>query len=445
MSVVGLITEYNPFHLGHRYHIAEAKRLTGADTAIVIMSGNYVQRGEPSFTDKYTKTKIALNNGADMVIELPYCFACSSAEFFSYAAVSILDRLKVVDFLCFGTENDDLCVLSSIADILANEPEIYRSFLNNELKQGSSFAHAREIALIQYISQHKFCTDYSTEDVQTVNNNISKCPSLTNDNIAALKSCDIHEILSTPNNILAIEYLKALSKRNSTIKPVALKRVNASYHDNTRDKRFYSATAIRKLAEHSYDDLKATLNKIDSHYSSSFMNSFPVFPNDYSAMLGHSLHTHILNDTLNNIFGMTPQLSNRIRNNIEAYTDVIQFTDILKTKEISYTAVARALLHCVLNIFNDDIAEYMDNHICSFVRILGFSVQGNCLFKLIKSNSDMEIITRLAGFEKNARLNLSDKKLIKNNIYCDNLYRMICKQKYNSNLPTEYTAFMQKL
>ena len=419
MSVVGLITEYNPFHLGHKYHISEAKRLTGADTAIVIMSGNYVQRGEPSFVDKYTKTKIALSNGADMVIELPYCFACASAEYFAYGTVSILNMLGIVDFLCFGTENNDIGILTAIADILSSEPYMYRTFLNNEVKKGVSFAYAREAALIQYIEQ---C---STD-------------------IAALKSVDIHSILSSPNNILAIEYLKALSMQKSNIKPVAINRINASYHDSSMDKRFYSATAIRRLAKHSYDDLNDTLNSIDSHYSSSFMKSFPVLPDDFSVMVGYSLQTHIFNNTLKDIFGMTEALSNRIKNNIENYINIVQFTDMLKTKDISYTAISRALLHCMLNIFSNDIAEYMDNNVCSFVRVLGFSTNRNNIFKLIKSSSDIEIITGLKGFENNTDLNSTDKKLIKNGIYCDNLYRMVCSQKYSSKLPTEYTSFLQK-
>lgn len=410
MSTVGLITEYNPFHLGHKYHISEAKRLTGADTAIVIMSGNYVQRGEPSFADKYTKTKIALNNGADLVIELPYCFACASAEYFAYGAVSILDRLGVTDFLCFGAENNDINTLTAIADILSSEPDMYRSFLNNELKKGISFPQARETALGQY-------TGWDT--------------------------ADIHNILSAPNNILAIEYLKALSKLKSSIKPVSLKRINASYHDNSRDKRFYSA-AIRSLAECSYDDLRNTLDNIDNHYLSSFMKSFPILPDDFSVMVGYSLHTHIFNNTLNHIFGMTKALSNRIRKNMGNYINITQFSHLLKTKDISYTAVSRALLHCVLNIFSDDMAEYMDNDICSFVRVLGFSADHDNIFNLIKASSDMEIITGLKGFEDNARLNPTDRKLIRNGIYCDNLYRMVCSQKYNSKLPTEYASFLQK-
>ncbi len=411
MSTVGLITEYNPFHLGHKYHISEAKRLTGADTAIVIMSGNYVQRGEPSFADKYTKTKIALNNGADLVIELPYCFACASAEYFAYGAVSILDRLGITDFLCFGAENNDINTLTAIADILSSEPDMYRSFLNNELKKGISFPQAREAALGQY-------TGWNT--------------------------ADIHNILSAPNNILAIEYLKALSKLKSSIKPVSLKRINASYHDSTRDKRFYSAAAIRSLAEYSYNDLRNTLDNIDNHYLSSFMKSFPILPDDFSVMVGYSLHTHIFNNTLNHIFGMTKALSNRIRKNMGNYINITQFSHLLKTKDISYTAVSRALLHCVLNIFSDDMAEYMDNDICSFVRVLGFSADHDNIFNLIKASSDMEIITGLKGFEDNARLNPTDRKLIRNGIYCDNLYRMVCSQKYNSKLPTEYAFFLQK-
>ena len=447
MSIVGLITEYNPFHLGHKYHIEQAKRLTGADTAIVIMSGSYVQRGEPSFLDKYTKTKIALNNGADMVIELPCCFACASAEYFAYGAVSVLDKLGIVDFLCFGAENDDMGTLFAIARILSDEPDLYCTFLNEFLRQGASFAYAREAALIKYIEKLTADIERNKKYSQLTPDIVyaKKYSQLTDDNISVLKDADIHGILSAPNNILAIEYLKALLKRKSKIKPVALKRINACYHDNTSDSRFYSAAAIRKLAEHSYDDLKYTLEQIDSDYLTSFMSSFPVFTTDYSAMSGYSLRTHIFNGTLNNVFGMTRQLSNRIRKNIDDFTDIVQFTDMLKTKDLSYTAVSRALLHCVLDIFNDDMSEYMNNDVCSFVRILGFSSEHEKVFKLIKSSSDMEIITGLAGYESNSRLNSTDKKLIKNSIYCDSLYRMICRQKYNSKLPTEYTSFIQKL
>ena len=162
-------------------------------------------------------------------------------------------------------------------------------------------------------------------------------------------------------------------------------------------------------------------------------------------MLGYSLHTHICDNTLNSIFGMTTQLSNRVRNNIDDFITADSFTDMLKTKEVSYTAVSRALLHCMLNIYTDDVNEYLDNDICSFVRVLGFSKSQDKMFKAIKATSDMRIITRLADLESSTELNPLDKRLIKSGIYCDNLYRMICRQKYNSMLPTEYTAFMQKI
>ena len=178
MKVVGLITEYNPFHLGHKYHIEKAKELTNADYCIVVMSGNYVQRGEPSFVDKYTKTTVALSNGADLIIELPIPFACASAEFFATAAVTILDRLGCVNFICFGSECDDLGTLKSLSDILVSEPSEYKNILSEGLKSGLSFPSARALAL-------KKCADIE----------------------------DIDNIISSPNNILSIEYLKSLKKR----------------------------------------------------------------------------------------------------------------------------------------------------------------------------------------------------------------------------------------
>ena len=176
MKVAAIITEYNPFHNGHKFHIEETKRITGADYIIVIMSGNFVQRGEPSIIDKYSRTSMALGNGADSILELPTCYACSSAEYFAYGAISILNKLGIVDYLCFGSECNHIEHMHTIAQILANPTKSFTSYLNECLKKGNSYPKARELALINHFRNN---TDFNSQDIKN--------------------------IISSPNNILGIE------------------------------------------------------------------------------------------------------------------------------------------------------------------------------------------------------------------------------------------------
>ena len=187
MKIVGLITEYNPFHNGHLYHIEEAKRVTGADTVVVVMSGDYVQRGTPAVMPKRLRTEMALKCGAGAVFELPVCYASGSAEFFAMGAVSLLDHLGAVDSICFGSESNDLEALQEIAGILLEEPDGYQELLKEALRSGQSYPSARQKALAG-------CTG--------------------NDALASL--------LDDPNNILGIEYLKALRKLNSSMVPYTI-------------------------------------------------------------------------------------------------------------------------------------------------------------------------------------------------------------------------------
>ncbi len=402
MKTVGLITEYNPFHLGHKYHIERAKELTGADNSIVIMSGNYVQRGTPSFVDKYTKTRVAINNGADLIIELPFCFACASAEYFAYSAVSILDKLNITDYLCFGSENDDIALLSDIADILSTEPPEYRNALKEYLKSGCSFPLARQNALIDYISKEK--------------------PSKSAADIKVIK-----EIVKSPNNILGIEYIKALKKRNSSIVPVCFKRINAGYHDTDVSTRFYSATAIREN-----DDLHDTLKSIDAYYMENYNKTYPVLPDLFSGILGASLITHLHHGTLEEIFGVSKDLTDRISNNIDNFIDFTSFTDTLKTKELSHTAISRALLHIMLNITKNDIADYISNDIADYIRVLGFNKKGAGLLGNISKKSDMAILTKMSDSTDLLKdLPSHNKRLFDNWLYADSLYRMTGVNKYN--------------
>ena len=216
MKIVGLITEYNPFHNGHLYHIKESLRVTGADAAVVVMSGDYVQRGTPAIMPKRIRAEMALMCGAGAVFELPVCYATGSAELFALGAVSLLESLGIVDSICFGSECDDLPSMEQLAELLLEEPEAYQILLKDYLKQGMSFPRARQEAILSYTEDPRFA-----------------------------------EILRNPNNILGIEYLKAIKKIGSRMEPYTIARRGAQYHDEELDSDYSSATAIRSLLAYS--------------------------------------------------------------------------------------------------------------------------------------------------------------------------------------------------
>lgn len=204
MKVIGIIAEYNPFHNGHAYQIREIKKRTGADYVIAAMSGDFVQRGAPAVIDKYARAKMALSCGIDLVLELPVLWATSSAESFAMAGVTMFEKTGCVDGICFGAETDNLPLLSMAADILADEPDAYRDALLSNIKRGLNFPRARVSALLHALPESDADTSMADE---------------------------LQEALDSPNNILAIEYLKALKRRGSAMVPLLLKREGAGYHD----------------------------------------------------------------------------------------------------------------------------------------------------------------------------------------------------------------------
>ena len=212
-TVLGIIAEYNPFHNGHLYHIEESKRKTGAKYVIAVITGNFAQRGETSLVNKWVKTQMALQSGVDLVLELPTIYSISSAENFAEGAIKILDSLKIVDTISFGTETSDLAALNNIVTVLSNEPKEYKAILSHELQKGISYPKARDNALMMYLN-----------DIKRYAN-----------------------ILSEPNNTLAVEYLKAIRKLKSHIMPVSVKREKVYYNDEKIVDEFASGTAIRKM------------------------------------------------------------------------------------------------------------------------------------------------------------------------------------------------------
>ncbi|MEG0377612.1 MAG: nucleotidyltransferase family protein, partial [Eubacterium sp.] len=210
MLIQAIICEYNPFHNGHAYQIKAGKTDTGSTHTLALMSGSIVQRGSFALSDKWLRAQTALLSGADLVCELPYAYAAQSAEYFAGGAIKILNALNCCDFLSFGSESGNLDSLRKIAGILAHEPPDFQKVLKDALNTGVSFPKARTIAFEALYGEH------------------------------------FSSYLREPNNILGIEYLKALLRTNSPITPVTIKRQGSGYHEQAIKTTTASASAIRK-------------------------------------------------------------------------------------------------------------------------------------------------------------------------------------------------------
>ncbi len=407
MKICGLITEYNPFHNGHIHHMKEAREITGCDYLIVVMSGNYVQRGTPAIIDKYERTRMALDGGADLVLELPTLFSTAPARTFALSAVNLLHQLGCVDYICFGSEHGDLTDLARIADVLNNEPEEFRSELKNLMRSGLNYPTARSIAL----------------------------QSLLGDEIAHLD-----ELLQKPNNILGIEYLRALNTLNSSIKPVTVKRWTTEYHAL---ESFYedvaSATTIRNLL---YDE--DGFEKITSYVSPYTAREFalqygvstPVRADDFSQILQYRLETE--KDRLTDYLDFTPELSERVKNLLPDVYTFKEWSAALKTKNMTHTRINRALLHLILNIRTGDLSAYEDEEFCMYARILGFRKNSSALLSKIKDNTALPLISKMADAKKL----LSEKafRLLMIDVSASNVFRNIVYQKFGTLLKDDFTS-----
>ncbi len=367
MQVNGIIAEYNPFHNGHKYQLEEARRRTCAGYTIIVMSGNFVQRGAPALLDKHSRAEMALRCGADLVLELPTLYASSSAEYFASGAVALLDKLGVVTHLCFGSECGDVTLLTQIANILADEPAEYSAALKRFMQQGYSYPNARVNALMQL---YPFLEGH-------------------------------WQVFSSPNNILAIEYLKALHRRKCTIQPVTTKRTGAGYHDRQTDKEICSALALRQalyagsapsqLCYH----MPAEAGQI---LADRLSRNRLLRLNNFSSMLHYKLlleRDHGFQDYLD----VSADLSARIQNRLGEYTNFDSFCDVLKTKEMTYNRISRCLLHILLDITKADMDMGRAMDYVPYARILGFRKGSEPLLSAIKEKSSIPLVSKLADAE----------------------------------------------
>lgn len=390
MKIVGLITEYNPFHNGHKYHIEKAKEITGADYVIAVMSGNFVQRGAPAILPKHLRTAMALDGGCDMVIELPVCYATGSAEYFASGAISILDNLGCVDVVCFGSECGNYEILETIARILVNEPLEYKELLQTYLKQGNSFPVARQQALKNYFH----------DDV-------------------------LDAVLESPNNILGIEYIKAMLLRNSSMKGYTITREGASYHDDNLSNKFSSASAIRnQIKNNNNPDFEILENHTTKYCIDILKNEYqvryPVVFDDFSLLLRYKLLSET-KESLTEYMDITPDLANRIINTRNDFLHFTQFVEVLKTKELTYSRISRCLFHILLNIRKC----HPGNN--TYAHVLGFRKDSAELFSILKVQSQIPVITKLTdrdAFDEYCQ------ELLEKDIYASDLYESVVSHKF---------------
>ncbi|MBQ2987070.1 MAG: nucleotidyltransferase [Tyzzerella sp.] len=395
MKIVGLIAEYNPFHNGHQYHIEKAKEITGADAVIVVMSGNFVQRGAPAIMPKHLRAEMALKAGASLVLELPVCYATGTAEQFAYGAVSILNSLGCVEAICFGSECGDINVLSELTEVLCNEPVEYKDALQKHLRNGLSFPLARQKAIEEvYPSQ------------------------------------DFSDILGQPNNILGIEYLKALYRLDSKMKPYTIQRVSSQYHDVELQEQFSSATALRQaILNGNFENLNGQvpsdcMTLLERYYQT----RYPIFTNEFSLLLKYRLLSET-KSSLTQYADVSEELANRIYNQLNNFVSFEQFCELLKTKEMTYSRISRALLHILLGIKKTNYTDIQ------YARVLGFRKDDSNVLTVIKNASAIPLLTKLT-----ATKDLSDSTvhMLNQDIYASNLYESVVTDKLNTPFINEH-------
>lgn len=417
MKTAAVIAEYNPFHKGHEYHLSKTRAMTDADYLIVVMSGDFVQRGAPAFMNKYLRTRMALAGGADIVLELPSRYALSSAEGFSEGAVSLLDRLGVVNLLSFGSECGSASQLSAFAQqISALEADpAFSSALKLYQKQGLSYPAAVQKAMLSSAKHSDTCPP----------------------------SVDF-----LPNNILGVEYCKSLIRRGSRITPVSMIRNGEGYHSpNISSGSYSSASAIRVTAAAHENRVDALLK--DTVFSSQIpAQVLPIWKSDRSfhygldeqdfSLLMHYKLLSIQEEGYAQFEDCSEDLSLKIRKFLPEYRDFSAFCQLLKSKDLTYTRISRVLMHILLDIRKKDgFLKDSDSVLqIPYARLLGFRENATPLLNQIKRESEIPLVVKPA--DASSLLSEDALSLFEEDIRVAHIYETVASRKNQSPLCNEY-------
>ena len=421
MKIVGLITEYNPFHAGHLYHMQQARKLTGADYCVVLMSGSFVQRGEPAIFDKYLRTKTALLAGADLVLEIPAAFSTASAHEFAAYGVALLSAIGV-DAVVFGSECGQVEILKQAAYALNHESAEFQERLRKGLKAGLTYPQARAKALGE--TQAGGTRVENVEDFHA-NTDVS------NSHIWS-------SILNSPNNILGIEYLRAAEDLHSPMEFYTISREGSGYHEDTlSEAKFPSASAIRGIIRNSLSKDKDLLDILASHLPAvthpAYTGAVPVFVDDFSGLLNATV---LQMQATFSIADLSPELAARLTKPPYFPLSFEERIQALKTRQLTYTRVSRALLHLVLGMREEDISRWKDEGYALYARILGFRRQSSPLLSCLHKKSSIPLITKMADAAQS--LAPSALALLEQEVYASHLYQTV-RIKRGGVFQNEYT------
>lgn len=391
MQIAGIIAEYNPFHNGHFYQISQTKKDTNCDAIVAIMSGNFSQRGTATISDKYTRTKMALQGGVDLVLELPVPFATASAEFFAGGAVKLLHQTNIIDLISFGSECGDLSLLQEVSDVLLHKKEYLDPLIKEYLKQGLSFPRARTKALSNYLLP---IVPDSKQDL-------------------------LQNVLESPNNILGIEYIKALTSLNSTIKPYTVKRMGSNYHDTAIYGPLASATAIREslttdATQHKYCMPPSSFELLDSHHLPSMEK------------LASFLHFKLIfsqEEDLYSLWDIPKDLINTFVKSAQSAPSYSELVKLATSKTYTRATVQRALLRILLELKTSDMNHILTQNELPYIRVLGCKKDSTWLLNQISKRSTTPLITNLG--KQQHLLNECGKQLISYEIRATKLYHYL--------------------
>ena len=359
MKIAAIVCEYNPFHTGHAHHIAKTREKTGADAILCLMSGNFVQRGRPAMFDKFFRAEMALLNGADLVLELPFCYAGQSAAYFAQGAVRMLQDTGVVTHLSFGTETADLEKLQTIAHGLAQESEEFRQELKSQLKMGVKYPLARARAL----------------DIPT---------------------------LTGSNDILAIEYLLAIKRFGAAFSPIVIKREGAGYNqaDIPKEDAYISATGLRGLLRRGELDRALDFVQDNCHrqlkekINCGQYTDFEVLS---SYVLG-KLRT-MTAEEIADYPDVSEGLENRIKQAAVCSIDMAHLLENIQTKRYTQTRIARILCNIAVGLKKQDFTRFQKNG-AGYLRVLGATETGQRVLKKIKTQTMMPVLTKAAHSDR---------------------------------------------
>ncbi len=407
MTILGIIAEYNPFHNGHLYHLKKTKELTGAKFSIAVMSGNFLQRGEPALLDKWTRARMALSAGIDLIVEMPFVFASQDARGFAHAGVQLLDALGIVNYISFGCEEDKIESLTELAELIRKEPPYFQQILREEVRKGASFPKIREKAMLKYYK--KYGSNFK------------------NTSLAKTK-----EILNQPNNVLALEYLQSLQNINSPMKPIPIKRIGSEYLQNKLEGQYSSATAIReKIFQNYFEHNSIPLEGLSSAMpDSSYQIILTELEKGINPIMLSSFEQAILShlrrispSAIKEIHGIQEGLENRLKESAVSSNTIENLIQKTKSKRYTRTRIQRILIHSLFYLTHKEIVTFNKGG-PQYCRVLGMTENGKTVLKKLKVKSELPVIIKLKNFSKHNNIdrNIVVQKMLDYDILATNLY-----------------------